>query len=609
MATDAVCKPGYIGEKKKLLRDGHGVYVYENPYFRYEGTWKNGKKHGHGKLLMRDGTFYEGQFIDGEITGHGYKYFASTKARYTGQFLNGELEGYGIMTYADGTQYEGEWHQNRKRGMGVMKLSEGTYKGCFQGHLRHGQGSLMYENVYKTLRNGDYYKGYWVMDKRQGHGRLVCADGTIYEGQWYNDLFHGDGFMEHASGILYSGQWVNGLPERMAAKIVITNTTEIDIKQGETFSITVEVRDGADELVEDQGRELHIIAGYKYYAPLGSMEPALFDMIEDMEDKPISTPFGYDIVAYPLTDQLIEEEKPEEEADKEQPEKGDSEETVDGTDLTDSSKDLQEGEGQKNEQTEEEKEEAQKEDTAKKEEAAKKEDTAKKEEAAKKEDTAKKEEAAKKEDTAKKEPKSDAMDGKKEEEKKDGEKDADGSRPDSPSGSDAASESCHSKVELFGDIGDTAVRDPVVSKPLPPPVNNKRTGSGKCCWENLHLAPPPPMYRPFLVMEQVEKSKSKTKVSKDRSGEKIDSKSTGKGKQKNILTDEMYPRTGEYVIMVMDATNPPFLNHTLEPAFMLVKLRKLPVKKVIVKKASKPKWDTSSFIMQASRRLSSGSDG
>ena len=28
-----------------------------------------------------------------------------------------------------------------------MKLSEGTYKGGFQGHLRHGQGSLLYEYV------------------------------------------------------------------------------------------------------------------------------------------------------------------------------------------------------------------------------------------------------------------------------------------------------------------------------------------------------------------------------------------------------------------------------------------------------------------------------
>ena len=25
---------------------GNGVYYYENKYFRYEGEWKNGKKHG-----------------------------------------------------------------------------------------------------------------------------------------------------------------------------------------------------------------------------------------------------------------------------------------------------------------------------------------------------------------------------------------------------------------------------------------------------------------------------------------------------------------------------------------------------------------------------------
>ena len=81
--------------------------------------------------------------------------------------------------------------------------------------------------------------------------RCLILLSSLFQGQWYNDLFHGDGYMEHASGILYSGQWVNGLPERMAAKIVITNDPPvIDIKQGETFLITVEVRDGADELVE-----------------------------------------------------------------------------------------------------------------------------------------------------------------------------------------------------------------------------------------------------------------------------------------------------------------------------------------------------------------------
>ena len=32
---------------------------------------------GHGKLLMADGTYYEGEFQNGEIEGHGFKYFAS----------------------------------------------------------------------------------------------------------------------------------------------------------------------------------------------------------------------------------------------------------------------------------------------------------------------------------------------------------------------------------------------------------------------------------------------------------------------------------------------------------------------------------------------------
>ena len=33
---------------------------------------------GHGKLLMADGTYYEGEFQDGEIEGHGFKYFAAS---------------------------------------------------------------------------------------------------------------------------------------------------------------------------------------------------------------------------------------------------------------------------------------------------------------------------------------------------------------------------------------------------------------------------------------------------------------------------------------------------------------------------------------------------
>ena len=50
---------------------GFGTYVFENKFFRYEGEFRDGKKHGVGKLVMKDGSFYEGEFKDGEMNGKG----------------------------------------------------------------------------------------------------------------------------------------------------------------------------------------------------------------------------------------------------------------------------------------------------------------------------------------------------------------------------------------------------------------------------------------------------------------------------------------------------------------------------------------------------------
>ena len=65
---------------------------------------------------MADGSFYEGQFMDGEIQGHGFHRWVSTKNEYTGQFVKGELNGHGIMMYGDGSRYEGEWVDNKREG-------------------------------------------------------------------------------------------------------------------------------------------------------------------------------------------------------------------------------------------------------------------------------------------------------------------------------------------------------------------------------------------------------------------------------------------------------------------------------------------------------------
>jgi hypothetical protein len=68
------------------LRQGQGVYTYENKYFQYKGDFERGVKHGEGVLLMRDGSRYEGEFQDGEINGQGERTYPDGTV-YKGQFM------------------------------------------------------------------------------------------------------------------------------------------------------------------------------------------------------------------------------------------------------------------------------------------------------------------------------------------------------------------------------------------------------------------------------------------------------------------------------------------------------------------------------------------
>ena len=45
----------YVGEFKDDVRDGNGVFTEYG--MKYEGNWKNDKKHGKGLLLLGDGHF------------------------------------------------------------------------------------------------------------------------------------------------------------------------------------------------------------------------------------------------------------------------------------------------------------------------------------------------------------------------------------------------------------------------------------------------------------------------------------------------------------------------------------------------------------------------
>ncbi|XP_027454540.2 MORN repeat-containing protein 1 isoform X5 [Zalophus californianus] len=239
-------------------RDGYGVYVYPNSFFRYEGEWKGGKKHGQGKLLFKDGSYYEGKFVDGEITGEGCRLWASS--------------GHGHLVDRDGQAYWGSFHENK----------------------RHSRGHMVF-------RNGDKYEGDWVRDQRQGHGVLCRADGSTYEGQWHSDVFSGLGNMTHCSGAIYHGMWINGHPVAQAKRIVILGPEVMDVAQGSSFTLNIQLQQNNGEVARSEdGRVLKISAGIRYVQLPAYSEVSFFKMDKDKREPPIQTPFGFDCIAYPL---------------------------------------------------------------------------------------------------------------------------------------------------------------------------------------------------------------------------------------------------------------------------------------------------------------------
>ncbi|XP_063488128.1 MORN repeat-containing protein 1 isoform X1 [Symphalangus syndactylus] len=293
--TPSSCEPRR-DPPRRPPRDGYGVYVYPNSFFRYEGEWKGGRKHGHGKLLFKDGSYYEGAFVDGEIMGEGRRHWAWSGDTFSGQFVLGEPQGYGVMEYKAGGCYEGEVSHGMREGHGFLVDQDGqVYQGSFHDNKRHGHGQMLF-------KNGDKYDGDWVRDQRQGHGVLRCADGSTYEGQWHSDIFSGLGSMAHCSGVTYYGLWINGHPAEQATRIMILGPEVMEVAQGSPFSVNVQLLQDHGEIAKSEsGRVLQISAGVRYVQLSAYSEVSFFKVDRDNQETLIQTPFGFECIPYPVS--------------------------------------------------------------------------------------------------------------------------------------------------------------------------------------------------------------------------------------------------------------------------------------------------------------------
>ena len=120
--------------------NGQGTYVYSDGD-KYEGQWKDDKRHGKGTVTYRgqDGNVvekYEGDWYEGKMHGFG-RYVYADGGVYEGQWVDGKMCGKGTYVFPNGNKYEGEWVDDVKEGYGASPRPRERARGPrTQAHMR-----------------------------------------------------------------------------------------------------------------------------------------------------------------------------------------------------------------------------------------------------------------------------------------------------------------------------------------------------------------------------------------------------------------------------------------------------------------------------------------
>ncbi len=192
----------YQGKFSEGFKHGNGIMTSEN--FIYEGEFEQDEFCGRGVMKRSDGSYYDGEWKDGEQVGQGYgKTILEDGSVYEGELVDGRFCGHGTVTKDGELIYDCEFDGGKPR-LGFMKMEDGgDYRGEIDDFSPCGNGVMKYPN-------GDVYEGDWKDGLRDGSGVLRLADGGCYEGEFSDDEMSGEGTYTYPNGDVYEGEFVGG---------------------------------------------------------------------------------------------------------------------------------------------------------------------------------------------------------------------------------------------------------------------------------------------------------------------------------------------------------------------------------------------------------------
>jgi len=194
----------YDDETVKTANE-YGIYRYTNDphYAFYDGDWLDGKKHGQGKLVWKNGTIFVGDMQNNYYGKRGISTYNG--AVYVGEFKKLFEHGQGKLTASDGSVYDGGWKTGNKHGYGTLINADGT---IIEGTWRDGTSS---DHHKKTWPDGRIYIGEWKGKLRHGLGKQTWNDGRTYIGEWEDDKMHGMGKYTYSDGHIIEGDFINNI--------------------------------------------------------------------------------------------------------------------------------------------------------------------------------------------------------------------------------------------------------------------------------------------------------------------------------------------------------------------------------------------------------------
>ncbi|EFC46511.1 predicted protein, partial [Naegleria gruberi] len=225
----------YKGSFVNGKREGKGSFeFYEgNQKVRhYDGDWENDSMSGQGTLINTTiQQVYTGQFKNNVYHGQGIFNFQTRSLEFEGDMIDSRKNGFGKLVYSDGSYYEGQFNNDEMTGTGSFVDSDRVYNGQFVKSLFHGKGKLkatfkskdyVFEGEFRehqpyngvgsvvvSRKTGDYWDGEFKNGKFSGKGRLTFEDASVYEGNVKNSLCEGKGVVTYPDGSIYSGSFSN----------------------------------------------------------------------------------------------------------------------------------------------------------------------------------------------------------------------------------------------------------------------------------------------------------------------------------------------------------------------------------------------------------------